>query len=139
MPQVEPANTSVVDALGGLLLDVGDVNGAMEMLQRSIHLAPNDNASKYMYLGQVQEGAEAVESFERGITIMQREVTRLESAAQTSSDFSERRQQLDELRRALCSGHCAIAEVLLPDADTAEQIYTRCERALQQAQQVRRP
>ena len=69
---------------------------------------------------------------------MQRDVARLEAeAVQPGTEAVDRRQRLDELRRGLCSGHCAIAEVLLPDADTTEQIYARCESSLQQAQQVR--
>ena len=105
---------------------------ATVLLRQSVEMAPNENASKYMYLGQALEGAEAVENFERGLAIMQRDLESLQPSPDT--DVEEHAQ---ELRRGLCAGYCAIAEVLLPDADTTASIYTRCERALQQAQQVR--
>ena len=134
--EANPDNLVAIDALGELLLEVGDVDSAVEMFHRSIRQAPDSNASKYMYLGQVNEGAAAVECFERGIGILEREMKSLETGPDASVANSETDEQLIGFRRGLCSGHCAIAEVLLPDADESEPIYARCQAALEQARQV---
>lgn len=41
---------------------------------QSISLAPDSNASKFMNLGQILEGFEAVQAYERGIQILQIEM-----------------------------------------------------------------
>jgi hypothetical protein len=142
--QAQPSNLEAIDALGELLLEVGDVENATKMLRMSIQLAPDINSGKYMYLGQTLEGADAVESFEQGIAIMEREVQQVQASACQhaasgggAESSPQSQQELTDMRRGLCAGHCAIAEVLLPDADTTEHIYSRCEQALQRAQQVR--
>jgi tetratricopeptide (TPR) repeat protein len=125
--QAQPENVQILDALGELLLEVGDGQTAAELLQRSIQLAPGANASKYMYMGQLQEGADAISCFERGIAILQQELQKLDVG-----DAAHR----SKLQGSLCSAHCAIAEVLLLDAADSEDIQVRCQSALVAAREI---
>ncbi len=143
-----PNDVAVIDALGELLLEVGDVDSASQLFKRSIQLSPEANPGKYMYLGQISEGQEAVELFERGIAIMEREYHALlasstggaaggggaaATAAATAAggDVGE---ELAQQRSGLCSAYCSVAEVLLLDAADSEQIHERCRSALTAAQ-----
>eukprot|EP01043_Picozoa_sp_COSAG02_P028724 COSAG02_NODE_1755_length_11052_cov_67.877842_5_plen_389_part_00 len=143
-----PNDVAVIDALGELLLEVGDVDNASQLFKRSIQLSPEANPGKYMYLGQISEGQEAVELFERGIGIMEREYHALlagstggaagggraaatAAATVAGADVGE---ELAQQRSGLCSAYCSVAEVLLLDAADSEQIHERCRGALTAAQ-----
>ena len=143
-----PDDVAVIDALGELLLEVGDVDNAAQLFHRSIQLAPQANPGKYMYMGQIREGLEAVELFERGIALMEREYEALlasstggaaggapsASAAAAATGGDDLQAELADQRSGLCSSYCSIAEVLLLDAADSEQIHARCQAALASAQ-----
>ena len=142
-----PDDVAVIDALGELLLEVGDVENAAQLFHRSIQLAPAANPGKYMYMGQISEGLESVELFERGIAIMERDYEALlasstggaaggaPSAAAAAAGGDDLQAELVDQRRGLCSSYCSIAEVLLMDAADSEQIHARCQAALASAQE----
>ena len=144
-----PNDVAVIDALGELLLEVGDADNASHLFKRSIQLSPEDNPGKYMYLGQICEGQEAVELFERGIKIMEREYEAMlagstagavgggrapAAAAGGAAAGGGMEEELAQHRSGLCSAYCSIAEVLLLDAADSEEIHERCRVALAAAQ-----
>lgn len=148
-----PNDVAVIDALGELLLEVGDIDNASHLFKRSIQLSPEANPGKYMYLGQICEGQEAVELFQRGIEIMEREYEAMlagstggaagapaaaaATAAAAAGDDAAGggvEGELAQRRSGLCSAYCSIAEVLLLDAADSEEIHERCRSALAAAQ-----
>ena len=136
-----PEDVAVIDALGELLLEVGDAETASQLFRRSIQLSPDANPGKYMYLGQICEGLEAVELFERGIGIMEREYQALLASSTggaaggaAAAAAGDEESELAQRRSGLCSAYCSVAEVLLLDAADSEQIHERCRTALTDAQ-----
>lgn len=66
----EPENTQIMDALADVYMQMGDVDNALLLLKKSTDLAPLDNPFKWMFLGQLQSCTEAVDSYRRGIEIL---------------------------------------------------------------------
>ena len=98
---VEPNNTTVMDLLGEVLSDLGDVTQAEsvrfyflnmfffdicvlpKVLRSSVSLQPDEGYSKYMYLGQLTAFPESVAFFEKGVVLL----THAKGTAQAVSIF----------------------------------------------------
>ncbi|EEC05417.1 conserved hypothetical protein [Ixodes scapularis] len=70
--RLEPDNLKTLDVLSGLLLEMGDVAGASQLLQRMIELEPNDGFRKYLSMGQLCDGKESLRHYSKGVEILQR-------------------------------------------------------------------
>jgi hypothetical protein len=68
--ETEPDRTEVLDASAELLAELGDVDGAKDLLLRSAELSPNTGHAKYVLLGHLEHGARAVECFEKGYDLL---------------------------------------------------------------------
>ncbi len=75
---------------------------------RSAELAPEDNPSKWMYLGQLQAGAAAVQSFQRGVDLLQRHKAQL-----TKSKAHRREAEAIDLQ--VSTALCSMAELYTTD------------------------
>jgi hypothetical protein len=65
-----PEDTSVLDLMAQAYLDNGQADSAFTVLQSSISIAPDNGSTKWMYMGQLQSGLDAVECFKRGINLL---------------------------------------------------------------------
>lgn len=74
--------------------------------QTAVVLSPEEGHSKYMYLGQLTSGQQAVNYFSKGIEIMSRKLEGDGSAAVSAS----------VTREDVSSAYCAMAEVYLTDS-----------------------
>ena len=68
---LNPMDTNVLDALADALLQIGETEKARELLISSTRLAPATNPYKWMYLGQLEAGKDAVECYLKGIDALQ--------------------------------------------------------------------
>ena len=129
------------------------MNAIAQLFEKSAEIAPNTGANKWLYLAQLQEREEALQSFTKGIELLQAE---LESRkvrvalyliinAQTYSSSNLMRYYLqsqglgqDEESTAilnqLCSAYCSIAELYLTDLCYEENAENHCQDALTDAQ-----
>lgn len=73
-------------------------------------LSPSEGAAKYLYLGQLTGGLEAVAHITKGIEILKKDVEGPKEKA--SEGTGEEGQNREELSAA----YCALAEVYLTDA-----------------------
>ena len=73
----EPNNCQALDLLGDLLLHSGDIENALAVLRRSIELEPDASAEKYMNFGQAVGGDDAVAAYQKGIELMQRDLSQM--------------------------------------------------------------
>ena len=72
--EIENQNASsagrVLDLTGETLVAVGEPEEALRHFLKSSQVAPNENPYKWLYLGQLQEGAESLECFRKGIAML---------------------------------------------------------------------
>ena len=67
---LSPTDTNIMDALADVLLQLGEQEEALELLQTSTSTAPTENPYKWCYFAQLQTGEDAVNSYRKGIEIL---------------------------------------------------------------------
>ncbi|XP_071325033.1 uncharacterized protein [Trachinotus anak] len=133
---VEPTNLQALDMLGHISSELGDTQKAKGVFLRAVEMSPDVGHSKYMYLGQIHTGQEAVDYYTRGIQVL---LSALEKQAQTTAQAGAASQPDEgpELPTAkdVSVAYCSIAEIYLTDLCMEEGAADKCrefiERALQ--------
>lgn len=139
--EMEPSMTDVMDASAELLWEMGDVKGARDLCLRSIALAPNASADKYITLGHLEQGQPAVEAFERALALVRSELESLKSttavvgagaASNAAGALSpeEVKVKRAELKVRGAAVMTACAKVYLTDLFDEPGSLARCERLL---------
>jgi len=124
-----PNETSFLDLYGDLNIQIGDIDKAREMLLKSIEMAPTSGASKYMNLGQITGGAEAMKCYQRGIEILNEEKNQL---MLNNGDENVIKNYNNNIISALCS----IAELYMTDECEEENAEEECEKVLMEAVKI---
>ena len=62
----------IAEAYGSLLAEMGEEDQAIAVLRKVVSMSPDEGHEKYMYLGQLLEGEEAVAMTRKGIEVLQR-------------------------------------------------------------------
>ncbi|XP_044063293.1 probable assembly chaperone of rpl4 isoform X1 [Siniperca chuatsi] len=134
---VEPNNLQALDMLGHICSELGDAQKAKGVFLRAVELSPDVGHSKYMYLGQIHTGQEAVDYYTRGIEVL---LSALDKQAQTTQAQAGAAALPDEdpelpTAKDICVAYCSIAEIYFSDLCMAEGAADKCrefiERALQ--------
>lgn len=119
-----PDDVHVLDALGEIYYTMGDHDRAETLLCKSAELAPRGAYSKWMYLGQMYEGTDAVVAYKKGVELLTAQLEALPAAAP----------ERPRLARELSDAYCAVAELYMTDLcdeDDAEATASTCaERAV---------
>ncbi|XP_062841423.1 uncharacterized protein si:dkey-12j5.1 [Trichomycterus rosablanca] len=129
---IEPTNLTILDMLGNICAELGDMDKAKEVFLKSVELSPEEGHSKYMYLGQIHTGAEAVHYFNKGIEIMLRimdKQTREVNSMGAAALPSEPAVTAKDVSVAFCS----IAEIFFTDLCMQEGAAERCKEAIERA------
>ena len=109
----EPDNPDVLDAAGAFFAEYDDESQAFQVLSRSADIAPNVNARKYFYLGQLTHGKEAVKWFKKGLEISDSEG--------------------ESIKPAVVSALCSIGELYMTELCDEPEAEEASESALRQA------
>eukprot|EP01116_Phalansterium_solitarium_P000102 TRINITY_DN10064_c0_g1_i1.p1 TRINITY_DN10064_c0_g1~~TRINITY_DN10064_c0_g1_i1.p1 ORF type:complete len:365 (-),score=101.14 TRINITY_DN10064_c0_g1_i1:291-1322(-) len=125
----EPTNSDALDAYGSFLLEVDRFDEAKEVFLKSIEVAPDADSAKYMNMGQLSEGQEAIKHFSRGIAIMEEQLNEVQQLKPSKS----KKETMLQLRQQISAAYCSIAEVYLTDECFEEQAESECERVLNAA------
>lgn len=112
-----------IDLMAESAIELEEHDLALQMLQRSTQLKPNENPTKWMYYGQLQKGKDAISSFEKGISLMLLDRTSNQSM-QTSEGV------VDITARPVSSGYCSMAEIYVTDLCDEPNAESECERLL---------
>ena len=140
--EYEPDNVCVLDTYAPLLLETGNTNKAVEIsshvcmcdffnvcmyaymcvildsccfhtFKQSIDLCPDKGHAKYLYLGQLSAGEEAISLLTKGIQIMSQSLDISEGVQGASVMVME---DGGVTRDELSNAYCSLAEVYLTDA-----------------------
>nr|XP_032820947.1 uncharacterized protein LOC116948411 isoform X1 [Petromyzon marinus] len=127
--EMEPDHLQGLDMAGSLQAELGNVDKAQRCLLRAVELSPDEGHAKYMYLGQLSTGADAVGFFSKGVEIMARTLQAQPAQASAAS--------LDDgaevTPRDVSAAYCSIAEIYLTDLCMEEGSSERCKQTLGQA------
>ena len=132
--QATPDDTGAMDASAEILAELGDGEGARELALRSVDLAPDTGAGKYVLLGHLEHGHAAVEAFERGLALLMRELREAEEGAADGGQAGrEGRARVTEAKKRIAAVLMAIAKVYLTDCFQDVGAAAVCERLLDRA------
>ncbi|CAG8640532.1 7414_t:CDS:2, partial [Racocetra fulgida] len=119
---MESNNIMVLEILGMVEIELGMYDDAKEHFLKAISISPNQGYSKYMYMGQLCEGLEAIKNFQCGVNLMIDEHKSITSSSQDSQE---------SLSRKISTALCSMIEIYL--TDYAE---SKCEEYLNQALEI---
>ncbi|KAL4235922.1 hypothetical protein ACF0H5_004312 [Mactra antiquata] len=129
--EMEPDNVRVLETSGALLIDLGNLEGAKQCFGRAVVVSPNEGYTKYMNLGQLFEGAQAVECYQKGIELMISEKEKRETEEVAAACGSDK---TDISVRNISDAYLSIAEIYMTDCcfddDAEEKCHTSIEKAI---------
>ena len=130
LPSHSASSAALHDLLAQVSLAEGDRSSAALHLSASTRIEPHSHPGRWMELGQLRQGREAVEAFERGIDLY-REM-REQKSHSGGEEEGEGRGEV-EVARALSSAYVSLAELYVTDCCDEEGAEGRCEEALRTA------
>lgn len=119
---MSPEGTPAMDLLAQAYLELGQPDDALVWLEKSTKLAPEDNFHKWMSSGAIMSGFSALECFQKGVVLMQRDLQQCEEKDEQS-----------ELALEISSAYCAMSELYVTDLCDEACAEAECEKMLQAA------
>ncbi|XP_071820950.1 uncharacterized protein [Apostichopus japonicus] len=127
--ELDPRNLKALELYGDILAEEGEIEKAMECFNKAIEIEPNAGFAKYMYLGQLSEGLEAVKQYEKGVHIMEEERDKHNKMQEDQASGGDCPVSNIEISQAYTS----IAEIYLTDACFEDNAEQRCKECLDRA------
>lgn len=133
---LEADNLQALDMLGHIYSELGNTQKAKEIFQRAVELSPDVGHRKYMSLGQIHTGHEAVDFYMKGIQVL---LSALEKQAPTrgpigASAFPGEDPDLPS-EKDVSVAYCSMAEIYLTDLCMEEGAADKCKQFVEQALQ----
>ncbi|XP_034468230.1 probable assembly chaperone of rpl4 isoform X1 [Hippoglossus hippoglossus] len=135
---VEATNLQALDMLGHICSELGDTLKAKGAFLRAVELSPDEGHSKYMYLGQIHTGQEAVDFYTKGIQVLLSALDKQAETTQAQAGATSREADEDsELPTAkdVSAAYCSIAEIYLTDLCMEEGAADKCREFVEKALQ----
>lgn len=126
--KLRPDDAYVLDSVGELLFETGDEENAKAALARSAKLAPEAGFTKWMYLGQLSEGQEAVAAYSRGIAVLKGMLAKASAEAGAGMGAESTSQELARLRRELSNALVSLAELYMTDLCDEPEAESQCDK-----------
>ncbi|XP_075965216.1 uncharacterized protein LOC142969282 isoform X1 [Anarhichas minor] len=135
--EVESTNLQALDMQGHICSELGDTQKAKGAFLRAVELNPDVGHSKYMYLGQIHTGQEAVNYYTKGIQVL---LSTLDKQAQTTQAQAGAAAPPDEdtelpTAKDVCVAYCSMAEIYLTDLCMEEGAADKCKEFIERALQ----
>uniref|UniRef100_A0A4W5QSA9 Si:dkey-12j5.1 n=1 Tax=Hucho hucho TaxID=62062 RepID=A0A4W5QSA9_9TELE len=136
--EVEPDNLLTLDLLGHIHSELGDTQRAKEVFLRAVQLSPDEGHSKYMSLGQIHTGQEAVQYYTKGIQILlcmlekHAQATAGAGAEAAASPLEDSGSEIPTARD-VCMAYCSVAEIYFTDLCMEERAGDQCREAIERA------
>ncbi|CAG5134769.1 unnamed protein product [Candidula unifasciata] len=126
----EPDSVRALETSASLLLELGNTESAKHCLGRAVEVCPDSGFSKYMTLGQLMEGASAVQCYQKGIELMLKEKQEKEAQEVAAAASCDDRPVTD---RDISNAYCSIAEIYLTDCCFDEAAEEKCKEFVEKA------
>ncbi|KAJ1724825.1 hypothetical protein LPJ53_000961 [Coemansia erecta] len=122
----EESNTQALLLAAIIQLESGEIDLAVNCLNRCVDISPDRGFEKYMYLGQLSVELEAVKYFQLGIDAMQRDLSELPQDGEMAAT----------LRRKMAEAYVAMTEIYLTDCCFEADAEKKCEQFLEQGAKI---
>ena len=128
--EMEPGNIKVVETLACVYAESGDMEKSKEYFLKAVEMNSEVGHEKYMYLGQMSGGKEAIKWYLKGIEIMKNE---LENQNGNSESTSELHAKSSTKKTDISNAFCALSELYMTDCCFEEDAATQCEKYCSEA------
>jgi len=128
------------------LRDADQREDSKKVLLQCVSLAPNERPNNWMSLGELQDGPDALQSFQRGIHIMSQNLNKLTfelkgmeediSDSKKNVKKTKLKKDIQKLEKEISSGYVSCAELYMNDLCDEDKAELKCEALLQQAIQI---
>ena len=122
--ELDPDNVAALDGMGEACVQLGDIETARQVLERSVALAPDGDPGRYMNLGQMSEGEESLRWYTSGVQRLRAERSALEQASGSRAELQER---WAASTHALATALCSVAEMYMTDLCDEDEAEAKCE------------
>ncbi|XP_052434524.1 uncharacterized protein si:dkey-12j5.1 [Carassius gibelio] len=131
---IEPTNLTLLDTMGNICSELGEIEKAKQVYLKAVELSPEEGHSKYMYLGQIHTGREAVQYFSKGTEVMLNVMDKhtSEASAFGAAAFPS---VCAVSKKDVSVAFCSIAEIFFTDLCMEEGAADRCKEAIDKALQ----
>lgn len=123
---MQPENSQILDALGEIHFQMGNFEDARKYLNKSISINPDGSWTKWMYIGQMEEGRESEAAFLKGVHLMEAALQSLHTTA--SEDVNDRANEIIQMKREISNGYSSLAELFLTDLCDEDGAEVTCEK-----------
>jgi tetratricopeptide (TPR) repeat protein len=104
---ISPEDTDLLDGAGELCLECGRSEDALKLFTTSIQLRPEQNAAKYMNMGQLLAGEDSIRHYMKGMELLQADLRQagedVEAAAKIRHRLSSGYVSMTEIYMTVCS------------------------------------
>ena len=121
--KMEPDNMKVHECYGNVYAEVGDIGNAKKHFNEAVRLEPDVGHVKYLYLGQLTEGRNAVEYYEKGIMIMKSTIE-----YQKNNESVNENEKRNLSNSDIANVYCSLAEIFMTDCCMDEDAEQQCEK-----------
>ncbi|XP_028984198.1 uncharacterized protein si:dkey-12j5.1 isoform X1 [Betta splendens] len=134
---MEPSNLQTLDMLGHIYSELGESEKAKEVFLHAVELSPDVGHTKYMYLGQIHTGQEAVDYYTRGVQVLLSALENQTQPAQAQAGAAALSDEDPQLPTAkdVSVAFCSIAEIYLTDLCMEEGAADKCREFIEKALQ----
>ncbi|XP_034408866.1 probable assembly chaperone of rpl4 isoform X2 [Cyclopterus lumpus] len=133
---VESTNLQALDMQGHICSELGDTQKAKGAFLHAVELSPDEGHSKYLYLGQIHTGQEAVNYYTKGIQVL---LSTLDKRAQTTAQAGAAAQPDEDTElptaKDVCVAYCSMAEIYLTDLCMEEGAADKCKEFIERGLQ----
>jgi len=131
---IEPNNVNVLETSGNVCAEMGDIENAKHYFLQAVQLQPDKGHVKYLYLGQISQGSEAVQYYERAIKVMTDCIEFHENNMQEVNETNMQAENEKSLtKKDISSVYCSLAELYMTDCCMEENAEEICEKYCKQA------
>lgn len=117
--EIEPDNVEVLEVAGAVYLETGETDKAKTCFETAVKLSPDEGFSKYMNLGQLLEGQEAVAAYNKGIQLMMANQCADQAQAAASNGPCASPSEIS-------TAYCSLAEIYLTDECFKDEAADKC-------------
>uniref|UniRef100_A0A8C7XJ20 Si:dkey-12j5.1 n=1 Tax=Oryzias sinensis TaxID=183150 RepID=A0A8C7XJ20_9TELE len=130
---VDPNNLQALDMQGHICSELGDTQKAKGVFLRAVELSPDEGHSKYMYLGQIHTGLEAIGYYTKGIQVLLSTMEKQETAQAGAAAAATVEDKELPSEKDVSVAYCSIAEIYLTDLCMEEGAADKCRESIEMA------